>query len=110
MGSTVSPPAADQPRRDWRGFAARIIEWWFRDRSTGRVVVVQVPSAAIVVWLVATGVRLLDALPEHEEQLLWIGSGALMVWGADEFVRGVNPFRRLAGVVVLGWQILWLLR
>jgi hypothetical protein len=90
--------------------AAKMIDWWLRDRSTGKVVVVNVPNSAIVVWLVATGVRLLDALPEREEQLRWIGSGVLMVWGADELVRGVNPFRRLAGAVVLGWQILGLLR
>lgn len=87
-----------------------MIDWWLRDRSTGKVVVVNVPNSAIVVWLVATGVRLLVALPEREEQLRWIGSGVLMVWGADELVRGVNPFRRLAGAVVLGWQILGLLR
>ena len=87
-----------------------MIDWWFRDRSTGKIVVGLVPNAAIVVWLVATTVQLLGALRGHEEQLRWIGSGALIVWGADELVRGANPFRRLAGAVVLGWQVLSLLR
>lgn len=87
-----------------------MIGWWFRDRSTGKVVVGQVPNAAIVVWLVVTAMQLLDVLSDLEDQLRWAGSGALMVWGADELVRGVNPFRRLAGAVVLGWQILGLFR
>lgn len=93
-----------------QAFTSRLIGWWFRDRSTGKIAVVLVPNAAIVVWLVATGVQLVGALREREEQLRWIGSGALIVWGADELVRGVNPFRRLAGAVVLGWQVLALLR
>ena len=93
-----------------RAVASRLIDWWFRDRSTGKIVVGLIPNAAIVVWMVATGVQLVGALREREEQLRWIGSGALIVWGADELVRGVNPFRRLAGAVVLGWQVLALLR
>jgi len=30
-----------------------------------------------------------------------VGTGALIVWAADEIVRGVNPFRRALGTVVL---------
>jgi len=31
----------------------------------------------------------------------WLGSGALAWWAADEIARGVNPFRRMLGAVVL---------
>ena len=34
-----------------------------------------------------------------------IGRGALLVWAADELVRGVNPFRRMLGAVVLAATI-----
>jgi hypothetical protein len=33
--------------------------------------------------------------------LHWLGSVALAWWAADELARGVNPFRRLLGAVVL---------
>lgn len=87
-----------------------VVDWWFRDRSTGAIVIGQLPNATIGVWLAATAVCLLDVLPERERELGWIGSGALAAWGADELVRGVNPFRRLLGAVVLAWQLTRLLR
>ena len=39
------------------------------------------------------------------EAATYVGRGALLVFGLDELVRGVNPFRRLLGVAVLGWQL-----
>lgn len=56
-------------------------------------------------WVAATLVRLLDVLPGREQELRGIGTGALVVWALDELVRGVNPFRRLLGAIVLGWQL-----
>lgn len=32
-----------------------------------------------------------------------------LYWGGDELVRGVNPWRRLLGAAVIGWQIVGLL-
>ena len=34
-----------------------------------------------------------------------VGMGALIVWALDELVRGVSPFRRLLGAVVLTGQL-----
>lgn len=79
--------------------------WWFRDPSTGRTVLGQAPNPAILVFLAATLVRLLDVLPGREQELRWIGTGALVVWALDELVRGATPFRRVLGAVVLGWQL-----
>jgi hypothetical protein len=34
-----------------------------------------------------------------------VGRGALIVWGADELIRGVNPLRRLNGLLVLAVHV-----
>ena len=39
-----------------------------------------------------------------------LSTGALLVWAADEVLRGVNPFRRLLGAGVLVVVVLGLLR
>lgn len=82
----------------------RRLDWWIRDRDTGRTVLIQAPNPALFVFAASyvlrwfTGDRL-DNLLSH------VGMGALIVWGLDEVVRGAAPFRRVLGVVVLGWQI-----
>ncbi|KAA1395821.1 hypothetical protein [Aeromicrobium ginsengisoli] len=77
--------------------------WFFRDAS-GRLVVVQLPNTALVVWLAATVLRW-SAYDSRDTELRWIGAGALIVWALDELVRGASPFRRLLGAVVLAWQL-----
>jgi hypothetical protein len=39
-----------------------------------------------------------------------VASGAIIVWSLDEIVRGVNPWRRLLGVVVLTASIISIIR
>jgi len=39
-----------------------------------------------------------------------VASGAIIVWSLDEIVRGVNPWRRLLGAVVLAASILSIIR
>jgi hypothetical protein len=80
----------------------RFLDWLFRDRTTGRIVVAQWPNAPLWVFLVATAVRVLF----HPHGALGtvvsvVGTGALVVWAALEVARGVNPFRRILGGVVL---------
>lgn len=88
--------------------------WWFRDRTAdgtpaeGRRVIWQLPNAAIWVFLAATVARL--GPWDRDADLVLLGRGALLVWGLDELLRGVNPFRRAAGAAVLTWQVLALLR
>jgi hypothetical protein len=31
-----------------------------------------------------------------------------LFWGADELIRGVNPWRRLLGALVIAWQLIGL--
>src|SRR4051794_5965984 len=84
---------------------SRFIDWFLRDRGTGRITFVQWPNPTLWVWVVATVVAGLGIYPSRADEVHWIGAGALIAWGADEILRGVNPARRLLGLVVLGWQV-----
>ena len=76
-----------------------IVDWWFRDRRTGRIVVAQVPNLAILLWVGTVVARELAAPDTDAHGLLgWVGSGILAWWAVDELVRGVNPWRRLLGL------------
>jgi hypothetical protein len=80
------------------------LDWFFRDRKTGRLVVFELPNPALWVFIAATLLRW-SSYDSHDFELRWIGSGALIVWGLDELVRGHAPWRRLLGVIVLGWEL-----
>ncbi|HSK26969.1 MAG TPA: hypothetical protein VK894_08680 [Jiangellales bacterium] len=88
-----------------------VADWWFRDPATGRRVLGQAPNPAIGVAVGATLVRVLGVLPASaDEPLRWIGTGAWLVWGLDELLRGASPFRRTLGAAVLTWQLAGLVR
>jgi hypothetical protein len=83
----------------------RFVDWFLRDRGTGRITFVQWPNPVLWVWVVTTVIAGLSLYPSRAEEIHWIGAGALIAWGADEILRGVNPARRLLGLAVLGWQV-----
>jgi hypothetical protein len=79
------------------------VNWLFRNRQTGEITVAQAPNAALVVFLVAAVVhRVFDITGNPGTALTVISTGALAIWAADELLRGVNPFRRMLGAIVLG--------
>ena len=80
------------------------VDWVFRDRTTGKIVVAQFPNAALITWLVATVAAALTSGTVHTVAG-YVATGALVIWAVDELLRGVNPFRRALGVVVLTWQV-----
>ena len=86
-----------------------LVDWMFRDRSTGKLVAGQVPNVPLVVWLVATVLAAVSTGTVHTF-LGFVGSVALLVWAGDELFRGVNPFRRLLGAGVLAWKLYSLIR
>ena len=96
----------DLPHAHRPGSVKSAVAWWFRDPSTGAIVLWQRPNTAIQVWGIATAVRRLGVPPERDQELDWIATGALTWWSVDEVARGTTPYRRLIGTVVLGWQIL----
>ncbi len=75
-------------------------QWWLRD-SEGRWAIAQLPNPALTVWLITAVVRSIGVISARNAALAQVGRGALVVWAADELVRGSSPFRRLLGVVVL---------
>lgn len=79
------------------------LDTFFRDGS-GRLALLHVPNPALCVWMLATALRW-SPYDSRDAELRWIGSGAFIVWGLDELVRGAAPFRRLLGAVVLAWQL-----
>jgi hypothetical protein len=74
----------------------------FLNRRTGGITVVQWPNIPLGVYIVATVVlRLFHPKGTFSAGWHLVGTAALIVWALDEIVRGVNPFRRGFGAVVL---------
>lgn len=75
----------------------RVVHWIFEDRSTGRLVVGQWPNLPLWIWIVASVVgRFTDNAVVGA-----VAAMALAVWAILEVAKGVNPFRRILGAVVL---------
>lgn len=80
----------------------RFWDWLVRDRRTGKVVIAQLPNAPLAIFLVTTVVlRLVDPAGDIRNALRIVAVAALLWWSIDEVLRGVNPFRRMLGAVVL---------
>ncbi len=68
----------------------------FRNRATGEITVAQFPNVAISIYLITVVLRWF--MPSNSV-LDWIAAGALAWWAIDELFRGVNPWRRLLGLL-----------
>lgn len=77
----------------------RAVDWCFRDRRTGRITIAQFPNVAL--WLVLATVVLRRIVPSGSARTVVdvVGVAALTWWALDEVLRGVNPWRRLLGVL-----------
>ena len=98
-----------EPSERGGGRMRSVLDWVFRSRETGRIVVGQRPNALLVVFLASWGATWLLA-PDGAagRVVLAISRIALGFWAADELLRGVNPWRRALGLAVLGY-LAWLL-
>ena len=87
-----------------------MIDWLYRNRTTGRITIGQFPNAALGLFLAATVLQLvLDPTGELRAGLALLAAGGLLWWAIDELIRGVNPWRRLlGGVVRAGQGLKWL--
>lgn len=84
------------------GVLRRAFDWTFRSREDGRIVVAQLPNVPLGIFLVATAIdRLVELRGGAADLVHLVGTVALVVWAGDELVRGVNPFRRALGAVML---------
>jgi hypothetical protein len=74
----------------------------FRDRATGNIVIAQRPNLLLTLWLGCVIVRwLAQPTGAWSTVLTAVSAAALVIWAGDEVVRGVNPWRRALGAVVL---------
>jgi hypothetical protein len=72
----------------------------FRD-SNGDIVVAQPPNLPIIVWGVASLLKLIFTSGEINIGLDVVAFGALFTWAWEELFQGVNYFRRTLGLIVL---------
>lgn len=84
--------------RSWR--------WWFEHRETGEITIAQFPNwplwGVAGCWIARSAVG--DGSTAHDV-LGWAIRALWLYWGADELLRGVNPWRRLLGTAVIVWQV-----
>jgi hypothetical protein len=80
------------------------LRWLFASRATGRIVVAQWPNLPLWLFIGGEAARLVLHSPSWFVTALGVFAGlALAWWAVDEVLRGVNPWRRLLGLVVLGF-------
>jgi len=79
-----------------------MIAWLLRDRTTGRIVVVQPPNApALLASASVLAGRVATAAGRSARPYDAAAAAASIWWAGDELLRGVNPFRRLLGASTL---------
>ena len=83
------------------------LRWWFENRKTGEITVAQFPNWPL--FAIALGWVVLFFADEgsavHDVAGVAV-IGLWLFWGADEVIRGVNPWRKLLGVLVISWQVI----
>jgi hypothetical protein len=88
-----------------------VIDRLFRDRQTGEITIAQFPNLSLWIFLVATGIRWAISPTGASATIIdLVATGALLWWAVDEIVRGVNPFRRLLGLLVVTGELILLMR
>ena len=84
----------------------RILLWFFRDRQTGAITVVQAPNLTLWIVTVATIIRWIWPSEGTLSVALTVAvTGGLLIWASDEILRGVNPWRRCLGAAVAAYEI-----
>ena len=87
----------------------RFLDWFFRSRDTGAITIAQWPN--LVLWTVIVAGLLLWIWPSQGSAsvvLTMVVKGGLVIWGADEIIRGVNPWRRCLGAAVVVYEVITL--
>ena len=86
------------------------IDWLFRSRETGRIVIAQFPNPSLGIFLATVVVRrVLDPTDRAGQVVSAVSLTALVWWSLDEIIRGVNPWRRILGGTVLTATVIGLL-
>ncbi|MBD2691147.1 hypothetical protein [Anabaena catenula] len=78
----------------------------FRD-SEGKIVLAQIPNLPLIVWIVASLLKILFTTGKINLGLDLLAFGSLFTWAWEELFQGVNYFRRGLGILVLVGLIAW---
>ncbi len=71
----------------------------FRDEN-GDIVVAQMPNLPLIIWIVASLLKLLFTSGKVGVGLDFLAFGSLFTWAWQELFEGVNYFRRALGLCV----------
>lgn len=83
-----------------------LVHWFFRNRETGSITIAQAPNLVLWIVIVAASVRSIwPSAGTFSTALSVIVTGGLIVWAADEIMRGVNPWRRCLGTAVAAYCV-----
>lgn len=100
LAAVTVPPPPDPSQPSQPSPIRSLADWFFRNRTTGEITIAQAPNPPLAVLLVTLGLRLVTPDDSGAESALgWIGLAALAWWALDEVIRGVNPWRRVLGLV-----------
>ena len=84
----------------------RVLRWFFSNRETGAITIAQAPNLVLWIVIVASGLRWLWPSAGASNAALTVAiTGGLLIWAADEIVRGVNPWRRCIGTAVAAYVL-----
>jgi hypothetical protein len=72
----------------------------FRD-SEGKIVIAQPPNLPLIVWIIASLLKLIVTTEKINLGLDVVAFGSLFTWAWEELFQGVNYFRRALGLIVL---------
>lgn len=72
----------------------------FRD-SEGNIVIAQPPNLPLIIWIVASLLKLIVTTGKINLGLDLVAFGTLFTWAWEELFQGVNYFRRALGLIVL---------
>jgi hypothetical protein len=98
MARVERPAAVARLQRTGRS----ALNWVFRDRRTGAIVIGQFPNVPLLAWLALSALGWVWHPPGAWGTALAVTTtAALGLWAVDELMRGVNPWRRALGAAVL---------
>jgi hypothetical protein len=78
-----------------------VIDWLFRSRTDGRIVLGQAPNLRSLGWLLAWLLSRAAPAGRLRHGLRLLSAAILTAWAVDEVARGVNPLRKMIGAGTL---------
>jgi hypothetical protein len=84
----------------------RFCRWFFQNRETGAITIAQAPN--LTLWaVIAAGALIWVGHPSDRLRVALevVFKVALFLWAGDEVLRGINPWRRCLGTIVLCYGI-----